>query len=242
MDQNKRKLGEELQKVARNFGLGRPTDIDLVGEQDGRVPDAEWKWKQFSYAQTYDRRWFPGDAANLAIGPGFLQATPLQLAAAYGAIANGGTVYRPHVLKCLAQLDVSQPVVVDQACDSGVVPKTASPKVQQRVKVPPDALSFIEQSMQGTVRGNGTAAAAFNGFPVDSIEVGGKSGTAQMKPKQPFSWFASIAKAGDKQIVVVALVEEAGTGSQIAAPIVRKVLEQYFQVHQGSFSAGKAAD
>ena len=242
MDANKKKLGEQLQKVARNFGLGRSSDIDLVGEQDGRVPDAEWKWNQFSYAQTYDRRWFPGDAANLAIGQGFLQVTPLQLASAYGAIANGGVVYRPHVLKCLAQLDVSQPVVVDQACDSGETPKTASPKVLQRVKVPPSALQFIEQSMDGTVRGDGTAAQAFAGFPIDRIEVGGKSGTAQMKPKQPFSWFASIAKAGDKQIVVVALVEEAGTGSQIAAPIVRKVLEQYFRVNRGQFSAGKAAD
>jgi penicillin-binding protein 2 len=242
MDGQKRKLGEHLQEVARNFGFGQPTDIDLLGERQGLVPDAEWKWTQFSDAQTYDRRWFPGDAANLAIGQGFLQTTPLQLASAYAAIANRGTVYRPHVLKCLAQLDVSQPTVVDEACGSGVVPRSATPKVLQRVDVAPGALSFIEGSMYGTVRDSGTAAAAFNGFPIDSIDVGGKSGTAQMKPKQPFSWFASIAKSHDKQIVVVALVEESGSGSLIAAPIVRKVLEQYFDVRKGEFKAGAAAD
>jgi penicillin-binding protein 2 len=63
-----------------------------------------------------------------------------------------------------------------------------------------------------------------------------------MKPKQPFSWFAAIAKAGGKQIVVVALVEESGSGSLIAAPIVRKVLEQYFDVRKGEFKAAAAAD
>ncbi len=240
--QRKRDIGEQLQKVARNFGFGRPTEIDLLGEVDGLVPDAEWKWNRFSNAQTYDRRWFPGDAANLAIGQGFLQATPLQLASAYAAVANGGTVYRPHVLKCLAQLDVSQPTVVDDACESGHVPKTATPKVLDRVDVTPGALSFIEASMKGTVEGEGTAAAAFDGFPLDKVEVAGKTGTAQMMPKQPFSWFSAVAKAEDKQIVVVALVEEAGTGSQIAAPIVRRVIDQYFQVKKGEIKLGTAAD
>jgi penicillin-binding protein 2 len=242
MDQQKRRLGEHLQDVARSYGFGKRSGIDLSGELNGLVPDAEWKWNRFSYAQTYDRRWFPGDAANLAIGQGFLQTTPLQLASAYSAIANGGTVYRPPVLKCLAQLDVSQPPVVERACRNGVVPRSARPRVLSRVDAPPGTLAFIEQSMRGAVHGDGTAAAAFRGFPLDQVSVAGKSGTAQMKPKQPFSWFASIAKAHDKQIVVVALVEEAGTGSQIAAPIVRKVIEEYFQVKSGGFNPGAAND
>ena len=242
LDGQKRKLGEHVQKVARNFGFGSPTEIDLLGEQEGLVPDAEWKWNRFSDAQTYDRRWFPGDAANLAIGQGFLQTTPLQLASAYAAIANRGTVYRPHVLKCLAQLDVSQPTVPEQACRSGTVPRSAQPKVLQRLDIAPGALGFMEGSMKGTVRDQGTAASAFDGFPMDRVDVAGKSGTAQMKPKQPFSWFASIAKDGDKAIVVVALVEESGSGSQIAAPIVRRVLEEHFDVRPGEFRAGRAAD
>ena len=96
--------------------------------------------------------------------------------------------------------------------------------------------------MKGTVEGEGTAAAAFSGFPLDRVDVAGKSGTAQMDPKQPFSWFSAIAKAGDKEIVVVALVEEAGTGSQIAAPIVRRVIDQHFQVKKGEIKLGAATD
>lgn len=232
-----------VQDVARRFGLGRTSDIDLRGEEDGLVADREWKWERFSYAQTYDRRWFPGDAANLAIGQGFLQATPLQMAVAYGAIANGGTLYRPHVLRCLAQLDVSQQNEADQACSDGVVPETAESHVVDKVDVPPSALTFIEDAMTGTVRGDGTAAPAFDGFPLDSVHVAGKSGTAQMKPKQPFSWFAAIAKAGNKQIVVVALVEEAGSGSLIAAPIVRRVIEEHFDIKtSGKLEAGVGTD
>ncbi|HYZ92694.1 MAG TPA: penicillin-binding protein 2 [Actinomycetota bacterium] len=244
LDQRRRELREEdLQDVARRFGLGRRAGIDLRGEAQGLVPDAEWKWNRFSYAQTYDRRWFPGDAANLAIGQGFLQMTPLQLAIAYASIANGGTVYRPHVLKCLAQLNVSRPTVVDEACRAGLVPKAASPKVMGRVEIPPGAFTAIEQAMSGTVRDEGTAAGAFTGFPLDRVFVAGKTGTAQMKPKQPFSWFAAIGKAGGREIVVVALVEEAGTGSQIAAPIVRRVMDQHFGVAQASgFEAGVRAD
>lgn len=244
MDAQVDDLGEHVQNMARGFGFGSPTGIDLRGEQEGLVPDAEWKWNRFSYAQTYDRRWFPGDAANLAIGQGFLQTTPLQLAVGYAAIANGGTLYRPHVVKCLSQLDVSRAPEVDEACAEGVgvFPEKASPKVNGQVEVAPGALSFMEEAMAGTVVGEGTAAVAFEGFPHDRVFVSGKSGTAQMKPRQPFSWFAATARAGDKEIVVVALVEEGGTGSQIAAPIVRRVIESHFDVPEGSFEAGVRAD
>jgi penicillin-binding protein 2 len=122
------------------------------------------------------------------------------------------------------------------------VPKSASPKVINRVDIPPGAFSIIENAMSGTVQGSGTASAAFEGFPLGQVEVAGKTGTAQMKPKQPFSWFASIAKAHGKEIVVVALVEEAGTGSQIAAPIVRKVIERYFGIRSKTFEVGVRAD
>lgn len=238
----KAKLNQHLQDVGRDFGLGKQTEIDLLGEREGLVPDATWKWNRFSYAQTYDRRWFTGDTVNLGIGQGFLQVTPLQLASAYAAIGNGGTLYRPHVMKCLAQLDVSRTTDVGAACPKGIVPESASPKVLRRVEAAPGALAFMEEGMRGTVVGDGTAATAFLGFPHDEVFVAGKSGTAQMAPRQPFSWFAAIAKAKGKEVVVVALVEEGGTGSQTAAPIVRRVLEQHFGVPQGSFEAGVSAD
>jgi cell division protein FtsI/penicillin-binding protein 2 len=74
------------------------------------------------------------------------------------------------------------------------------------------------------------------------VSVAGKTGTAQMKPRQPFSWFAAFAPVQDPKIVVVALVEEAGTGAQIAAPIVRRVIEGYFGLPEGNFEAGARAD
>ena len=80
MNAKRKPFGEHLQDVAElRFPAATPA-IESLGAKRGLVPDAEWKWNRFSYAQTYDRRWFPGDAANLAIGQGFLQTTPLQLA------------------------------------------------------------------------------------------------------------------------------------------------------------------
>jgi penicillin-binding protein 2 len=240
LNDKRNQYGEHLQAVAKSFGFGKPTDVDLLGEASGQVPDAEWKWNHFSDSQTYDRRWFDGDAANLAVGQGFLEATPLQLATAYGAIANGGTLMRPHVLECLAQLDVSQPTNVQQACQKGRTPKSAREKALGRVSAQPAALQYILNAMSGTVRGSGTAADAFAGFPLDKIFVAGKTGTAQNPPREDSSWFGAIAKSGDKQIVVVAMVEEAGFGAQIAAPVVRRVLEQYFGVTSTGFHAGAA--
>lgn len=237
-------IGEHLQRITRRFSFGRATGIDLLGERDGLVPDAAWKKERFEGRTAEERAWYDGDAANLSIGQGFLQVTPLQLASAYGAIANGGTVYRPHVLKCLAKLNVSRPVSADEACrgDRMLVPEPASPKVIERVPVAPGALEFMRRAMAGVTVGEGTAAEAFSGFPVDRVSVSGKTGTAQMKPRQPFSWFAAFAPVEDPQIVVVALVEEGGTGAQIAAPIVRRVLESHFGIPEGNFEAGARAD
>jgi penicillin-binding protein 2 len=236
------RVGEHLQEVSKTFGFGRKLGIDLLGERAGLVPTAEWKEERFAQAQPYDRRWFPGDAANLAIGQGFLQVTPLQLAASYGAVANGGTVYKPRVMRCLAKVNVARDQAAEPACRDGIVPAIASPEVVSRVPVSPAALGFIGEAMAGVGLGDGTAAAAFAGFPFERVSVSGKTGTAQMMPRQPFSWFAAFAPAHDPQIVVVALVEEGGTGAQIAAPIVRKVIERNFGLQEGKFEAGARAD
>lgn len=238
----KEQIGEHLQETARKFGMGAPTGIDLLGERPGLVPDAKWKEEHFRDARPFDRRWFPGDAANLAIGQGFLQVTPLQLAVAYSALANGGQRYRPHLLKCLAKLDLSN-LPSDLCTNPGaMVPETAKPEVLGEVGVNASALEFISKSLSGAVVDKGTAAAAFSGFPLGQVSVAAKTGTAQVAQRQNFSWFAAFAPAENPQIVVVALVEEAGTGAQIAAPIVRRVLEAKFGLPAGNFEAGARAD
>lgn len=241
---NADRYGEKLQDTARTFGFGEETGIDLPGEEGGLVGDDEYKQNTFSDAAPRDRAWQPGDNLNLAIGQGFLQATPLQVAVAYGAIANGGVRYRPHVMKCLSKMNVSRPVSGDDACSSDdvKVPEPASPKVLGRAPVPPGALDFVGGAMSGVGIGEGTAAAAFSGFPFEEVSVAGKTGTAQVTEHQPFSWFAAYAPVEDPEIVVVAMVEEAGSGAQIAAPIVRRVLERHFGLQEGQLEPGERAD
>lgn len=241
---NAERYGEKLQDTARAFGFGQTTGIDLPGEEPGLVGDDEYKQNTFSNAAPRDRAWQPGDNVNLAIGQGFLQATPLQVAVAYGAIANGGVRYRPHVMKCLSKMNVSRPVTGDDACsdDDVKVPEPASPRVLGRAPVPPGALDFVAEAMAGTGVGDGTAATAFAGFPFDRVSVAGKTGTAQVTDLQPFSWFAAFAPVDDPEIVVVAMVEEAGSGSQIAAPIVRQVLERHFGLQESDLEPGERTD
>ncbi len=93
-----KKKGEPLQKFVRKFGFGKPTGIELPGEAPGRVPDKKWK-AEFNRDYPEYRQWNPGDTVNMAIGQGDLLVTPLQLAVGYSAIANGGKVLEPHVLK-----------------------------------------------------------------------------------------------------------------------------------------------
>lgn len=241
---NAGRYSDQLQETARAFGFGRETGIDLPGEEAGLVGDDEYKQNAFSDAAPADRAWQPGDNVNLAIGQGFLQATPLQVALAYGGIANGGVRYRPHVMKCLSKMNVSRPVTGEDACseEGAKVPEPASPRVLGRAPVPPGALDFVADAMAGVGVGDGTASAAFSGFPFEEVSVAGKTGTAQVTDLQPFSWFAAFAPVEDPEIVVVAMVEEAGSGSQIAAPIVRRVLERHFGLQEDQLEPGERAD
>jgi penicillin-binding protein 2 len=209
--------GDMLQSHIRKWGFGRETGIDVPGEIDGRVPDESWKQqvheelpKLFPYPD-----WLPGDNINMSIGQGDLLVTPLQLAVAYSAIANGGTLYRPQV-----GLKVTTP--------DGEVVKHIKKQPYGRVPASKETLAFIRQALTGVVQGSGTAASAFAGFPLDQYSVAGKTGTAEatLEGREVLhSWFAAMAPAEDPEYVVVAVVEEGGHGSDVAAPVVRRVLE-----------------
>ncbi len=239
---------DALPAMARAFGFGRPTGIDLPEEQSGLVPDRAWLRQQWErnrarwcreYAERPSReteerclrgwRWYPGYSVNMAIGQGDLAVTPLQLAVAYAALANGGTIYRPH----LVQKVVSP---------SGAVIREVTPKVGGTLPVPPSALAAIRASLAGVTRPPGTAAGAFLGFPLDRIPVAGKTGTAERQGKQPTSWFAAFAPADDPQYVVVAMVEEGGHGAETAAPLVRRVLQGIFGLEPTPVVPGARAD
>ena len=233
---------EVLPRVAERFGFGRVLGVDLPGEVPGVVPSREWRrefWErnratycanaqaleEGTYGQLVNEdlcqfggRWRGGDAINTSIGQGDLLSTPLQVAASYLAVANGGTLYRPHLGQA----------VVDP---SGEVIRRIAPEVIDELGLTEAELAAIQRGLEDVVMDErGTAFEAFEGFPLWRVPVAGKTGTAELKPLVPFAWFAGYAPADDPEIVVVVNVEEGGGGSQTAAPIVRGILEHYFRI------------
>ena len=223
---------EAFQHDLGAMGFGKRTGIDLPGEQSGIIPDYNYEWDLFQrnpgLFNGRFRGWLPGDSINLAIGQGFIQVTPLQLAAAYSAIANGGTLYAPHVGWKIESQD-------------GTVVKTIAPEVMGTFPIPKNEVLFIRNALNGVTL-YGTASTAFAGFPLGRIPVAGKTGTADIIPKQPTSWFAAMAPSNAPRYVVIAMVEQGGHGATTAAPIVRRILEGLFGLTTGGLSAGQVAD
>ncbi|MDI6816755.1 MAG: penicillin-binding protein 2 [Actinomycetota bacterium] len=213
MGQNFHKDGQErLQYWARELGFGARTGVDLATEARGRVPDKEWK-REFNKSNPEYQRWYPGDTVNMAIGQGDVLATPLQLATFYGAIANGGMVYRPHIGKAMISWD-------------GNVKREFKPKTEDKKRLPvsKETIAYTQASLEKvTERGTGTGA--FNGFPV---KVAGKTGTSEVRGKDDFAWFVCYAPVDEPKFVVVVLVEQGGHGGSTAAPAARKILAAAF--------------
>ncbi|MCE5253933.1 MAG: penicillin-binding protein 2 [Actinomycetia bacterium] len=212
--------GQPLQEGLRRFGFGDRTGIDLPGETTGsRVPDKIWKRET---GQTDEEQaWKPGDEINLAIGQGDLLVTPLQLAVGLSAIVNGGDVWVPHLA---LQITDSSGRIIHQFTD----------EKDGELGVAADILNKVRRGLRlVTSDPSGTAYDAFRGFP---RAVGGKTGTAQKAPDDDYALFMGYAPAdgnGDPEIVVVALIEEGGHGSSVAAPVVRRVMEAYFGYEPG---------
>jgi penicillin-binding protein 2 len=227
--------GEFMQIQLHRWGFGKETGIDIPGEQDGRIPDQRWKEQANElFPQLFpDKLWFPGDNINMAVGQGDVLVSPLQLASGYSAIANGGTLYRPQVGLRIVGPD-------------GKVVKRLRPERIGEVPASPTTLSFLREALKGVVEPGGTAATAFTGWNQAQYPVAGKTGTAEVVVNgtpAAHSWFAAMAPADDPQYVVVSMVEEAGHGSEVAAPIVRQILAGLFGVESSGVSiSGQVAD
>jgi penicillin-binding protein 2 len=203
-----------IQDWARKYGLGEKTGIDLPSEVDGLIPDPAWRNRLYREHLT-DRPWTAGDNVNLAVGQGDLEADPLQMAVAYAALGNGGTIVTPHM---------------------GDDVETSTGKVLQEIRPAPRRHIDIKPSVQGTImtgitraamEPGGTSYPVFGNFP---FEVAGKTGTAQ-RPNQPDqSWYIVLAPAKNPQIVVAVTIERGGFGVDTAAPVAARILEHYFKV------------
>jgi len=204
-----------LQNDLRELGFGAPTGIDLPSEGSGLIPDPAWAKTR---PDLFPDGWVPGGDILTMIGSTYMMATPLQLAQAYSAIANGGHLCRPHV--------VDQVVAPD-----GTVVKRAEDRCNRTIPYPPTDLAYIRGAL-GSVITSGTAQCSFSGFPTSQVWVGGKTGTAERPPHQDTSWFAAMAghNPNAPKYVVIAMVEQGGFGAEAAAPIARHVIEDIYHL------------
>ncbi len=196
-----------IQQWARLLGLGRPTGIDIPGEQSGVVPTPGWLKETFGTSdQGY---WYEGTSVNLSIGQGYLEVTPLQMAVAYAALANGGTVVRPHVAQAI--LGAHRRVL-------------RFPPVRKVALH--DVWAIREGLFQAAHGSTGTSTAVFGSF---RVPVAGKTGTAQDPHGSDDSWYASWAPAGNPRYVVVVLIAHGGFGADAAAPAARDIYSALFR-------------
>lgn len=202
--------GEQLQAKMREWGLGSKENIDLPSEAEGRVPDADWKWNYYSSYSDDDRTWKGGDWTNLCIGQGDLLVTPLQMACAYMGIANGGTVWRPHVLKCIKSAAGTGSVVEYQQ--------------HQNFQVSEDSayMDLVHEGLKGVITKE--AEWQTEHWNTMSVSVAGKSGTAERSGMEPTGWFVAYAPADDPKYVVASAIENATWGSNSAMYVVRDVM------------------
>jgi len=241
---------QKMQRMEVAWGFGHNPGIDLPEQSPGSIPTRQWLyyyWKQYkhywckhgnpngSYLQqiAYDDcrtgyQWTPGQAAIAAIGQGYVTVTPLQLARAYAALANGGTLYKPRLGEALIS-------------PAGKVVQKIRPRVIGHLPVPGWALSYIRDALVDVVT-QGTAAGAFAGFPLKKVQIAAKTGTAEIFGGQATSVFASFAPASHPKYVVVVMVPKSGEGADVSGPCARQIWDSIYGLegHHAVFPNGQA--
>jgi penicillin-binding protein 2 len=240
--------GQLIQSMARKFGFDHRTGIDVPGEFGGTIPDRQWRRdlneKERAYEKKHGnvcppdcvysdkREWTVGDTVQVAVGQGDLQATPLQMAVAYAALANGGRVVRPHL-----GMQVDDP--------SGRLIRRIRPGAARRVKIDPTARAAILAGLHAAASApGGTSTDVFKGWPQDQLPVFGKTGTAQRAGRpDDQSWYVAFVPgikgdASKPPIVIAATIEDAGFGADAAAPAVCEMLSHWYRVKDAACAPG----
>ncbi|MFA6306325.1 MAG: penicillin-binding protein 2 [Patescibacteria group bacterium] len=196
---------ERMVKYEKLFGLDAQTGVDLPGEAGGFLPTAEWK------KETKGEVWYIGDTYHLSIGQGDTLVTPLQVADYTAVFANGGSLYRPHLIK---QVLNSQDQLIGEVDNKPIKANIVSSK----------NINIIREGMRQTVTAG--SARSLQSVPV---AVAGKTGTAQWSSTKPtHAWFTGFAPYDKPEIVITILIEQGGEGSSVAVPIANEVLTWYF--------------
>jgi len=212
---------DKLAEYARGFGLGQLTGIDLPREKNGLIPTKEWKQSKFGEA------WQMGETISISIGQGFDLVTPIQLVNAYSALANGGTLYKPRIVKRIEMAD-------------GRVLKAFEPEQKSRLPLSKKNIDILSYAFWGVVNEKGGTGYVLKRKEED---VCGKTGTAQVvglpdeaRKKKIFSakfrdhaLFVCFAPYKNPEIAIAVIAENAGHGGSAAAPIARKIIDAYFE-------------
>ncbi len=217
---------DTIARVAREFGLGKATGLALGSESPGLVPDSAWK------RRVRKEPWYAGETLSVAIGQGYVLVTPIQAALLAATVSNGGSVYRPHLIRR----------VVD---GSGSTVRTGAAIVERTVGIKPETLAAIRAGLWGVVNEPGGTGASAR---VPDLAVAGKTGTAQVvrmaakgerqaasgPRSRDHAWFVCYAAKGSAQVAIAVIVEHGGHGGSASAPIARRLVAElkslgYFQ-------------
>jgi penicillin-binding protein 2 len=209
---------DRIAESAMKLGLGSLTDIVLPDEKSGLIPTSEWKKKRTG------EPWYPGDTYINSIGQGFVLVSPIQASQMMSVIANGGHFYRPVLLKQTRNRE------------TGVV-KVFSSEHKRKISIDPQALQQVRDALAGVVAEPGGTG---HGAATRLATVAGKTGTAQViaqkvagaklsEATQDHAWFVAYAPVDHPKIAVAVLVEHGGHGGSAAAPIAKKVIEEYLK-------------
>lgn len=217
---------DAIAEIARDFGLGQATGIELGTESPGLVPSSAWKRKMRG------EPWYSGETLSAAIGQGYDLVTPLQMALLAATVANGGTVYRPHLIRRVMDND-------------GAVVREYGARPERLIRLDPATLGALKDGLWGVVNEPGGTGATAR---VPGLAIAGKTGTAQVvrmpqrgerrsvsgEAAQDHAWFVCYAPSGSAQVAIAALVEHGGHGGAVSGPIAQRLLNEmknlgYFQ-------------
>ncbi|MBI2844195.1 MAG: penicillin-binding protein 2 [Armatimonadetes bacterium] len=210
-----RRMGvNKLAKMARGYGLSYATGIDLPEEvsgpdqkRKGTIPDEQWKWER------YHDKWYPGETPSVAIGQGYVQVTPLQMALVSAAVSTSGKMYRPQMVR-----EIRDP--------RGKVIQRFERDFTRQVPASQETFDAVRYGMRQTVIGPGGTGRAVN---LEGVAVAGKTGSAEDPPRhRPHAWFICYAPIDNPEIAIAVISEQGGHGSTGAAPVARAILDVYF--------------
>lgn len=232
----KLKSVDDIAKYAFHLGLGKKTGIELGREVPGLIPTEAWKQQRFNFP------WSPGETLYVAIGQSFVLTTTIQLANAYASLVNGGTLFRPHIVKTIQSED-------------GKTLKEFLPQVLDKTKLKPETIDLVTQGLWGVVNAPGGTAYSQH---IPGMEFAGKTGTVQVVTQKAdkiyqkcenlrynqrhHGVFVGYAPIKDPSIVVAVVAEHACSGSHGAAPIAREIMKTYLQKYYPDLYSDRAIE